>query len=97
MIMKIIETKEELQIIHDVESGKCQFMEADELEKWREIAINAAKNTLRQKEKRKAINISIFEEDIAKLQTLALDRGLPYQTYITSILHQIANGKKLAN
>ena len=60
---------------------------AEAVEEWRAIA----RNTLRKK----AITVRIQESDIAKLKSRALQKGLPYQTLIASILHQYAEGQLL--
>ncbi len=46
-----------------------------------------AKATL---DKTKNINIRISERDLWKVKALALEKGLPYQTLISSIVHQHA-------
>lgn len=38
--------------------------------------------------KRKSINIRISEQDLFRIKSKALAEGLPYQTYISSILHK---------
>ncbi|HEY4515108.1 MAG TPA: antitoxin [Candidatus Paceibacterota bacterium] len=53
----------------------------EEMEKARQ----AARNTLLRN---KNINIRISEWDLHKLRTRAVEKGLPYQTLIASILHQ---------
>jgi predicted DNA binding CopG/RHH family protein len=41
---------------------------------------------------RKAITLRLQTRDIDRLKTIARQRGLPYQTLVTSVLHQFANG-----
>jgi predicted DNA binding CopG/RHH family protein len=48
-----------------------------------------ARNTLR---KDKRLNIRISERDLVELQRKAVKEGLPYQTYVSSILHKFVNG-----
>ncbi len=55
--------------------------------KWR----LAMENTLR----RRAITLRLQERDIGRLKVQAQELGLPYQTYLSSILHQVASGKRL--
>ncbi|MBF0217889.1 MAG: antitoxin [Candidatus Omnitrophica bacterium] len=43
--------------------------------------------------KDKRINIRISSGDLEELQKEALEEGLPYQTFITSILHKYASGR----
>lgn len=48
-----------------------------------------ARNTLR---KDKRLNIRISERDLLELQKKAVVEGLPYQTYVSSIIHKFING-----
>lgn len=41
---------------------------------------------------KKAITLRLQERDIERLKAIARQRGLPYQTLISSILHQFARG-----
>ncbi|MFH1799077.1 MAG: CopG family antitoxin [Candidatus Omnitrophota bacterium] len=43
--------------------------------------------------KNKRINIRIVETDLEELRKEAMEEGLPYQTFITSILHKYATGR----
>ncbi|MFH1846825.1 MAG: antitoxin [Candidatus Omnitrophota bacterium] len=43
--------------------------------------------------KNKRINIRIAGVDLDELQKEAMEEGLPYQTFITSILHKYATGR----
>lgn len=38
--------------------------------------------------KKKNINIRISEQDLLRVKSKALEEGLPYQTYIASIIHK---------
>jgi predicted DNA binding CopG/RHH family protein len=49
-----------------------------------------ARNTLK---KDKRLNIRISERDLNELQRKAVSEGLPYQTYVSSIIHKFINGK----
>ena len=51
-----------------------------------------ARNTL-MKDKR--VNIRISSTDLEALQTKAMEEGLPYQTFIASVLHKFAAGRSL--
>ncbi|MEA3358092.1 MAG: antitoxin [Thermodesulfobacteriota bacterium] len=42
--------------------------------------------------KDKRVNIRISERDLRELQRQAVHEGLPYQTFISSILHKFING-----
>jgi len=41
---------------------------------------------------KKAITLRLQERDIERLKAIARQRGLPYQTLVSSILHQFAQG-----
>jgi predicted DNA binding CopG/RHH family protein len=41
---------------------------------------------------RKAITLRLQERDIERLKVIARQRGLPYQTLVSSVLHQFALG-----
>lgn len=51
-----------------------------------------ARNTLL---KDKRVNIRISSTDLEALQTKAVEEGLPYQTFIASVLHKFAAGRSL--
>ena len=77
--------KEEKQIVKDYESGKFRVVtEKKVLDKYRDIF----RATLA---KRKNINIRVSERDLHRLKVKAAELGLPYQTLISSVLHQYTN------
>ena len=39
-------------------------------------------------QKRKNINIRISEQDLLKVKSKAIEEGIPYQTYISSLIHK---------
>jgi len=53
-------------------------------------ALKLAATNYRRKGAR--ITIRVYEEDLANIKRLAFDEGLPYQTFITSILHKLSTG-----
>ncbi|MFP4486027.1 MAG: CopG family antitoxin, partial [Campylobacterales bacterium] len=54
--------------------------------KYQEIA----RNTLK---KDKRINIRLSTSDLEALKTNAVELGLPYQTLVSSVLHQYVTGR----
>jgi len=50
----------------------------------------AATNYLK---KDKRITIRVYSSDLERLKILAAREGLPYQTYITSMLHKVSTGR----
>ena len=75
-----------------------KLMDSIENEEWEEHPlsknerkkfIRAAKNTLKDTK----INIRINSSDKKKLKKMAAEEGIPYQTFICSILHKYRIGK----
>jgi predicted DNA binding CopG/RHH family protein len=77
----------EKELLELDEAGKIQFTEVDPEE--RSALMAAARETL-QKDKR--INIRISGRDLLSLKRKANRFGMPYQTLISSILHQYVSG-----
>ncbi len=85
--MKAKLTKEEQEILDSFEKG--EWVPVKNLSKRKKELIAYARNTLR---KDKRLNIRISERDLLELQRKAVNEGLPYQTYIASIIHKFLNG-----
>lgn len=79
--------KEEKKILDSFENGEWVLV-ADLQKRKKELAVYA-RNTLR---KDKRLNIGISERDLMELQRKAVKEGLPYQTYVSSIMHKFING-----
>ena len=77
----------EKELLELDEAGKIQFTKVDSKEKSALVA--AARETL-QKDKR--INIRMSGRDLLSLKRKANRFGMPYQTLISSILHQYVSG-----
>ena len=77
----------EKELLELDESGKISLDQSDETEK--SALMSAARETL-QKDKR--INIRMSVRDLLSLKRKANRFGMPYQTLITSILHQYVSG-----
>jgi predicted DNA binding CopG/RHH family protein len=77
----------EKELLELDEAGKIQFTKVDTKEKSALMA--AARETL-QKDKR--INIRMSGRDLLSLKRKANRFGMPYQTLISSILHQYVSG-----
>jgi predicted DNA binding CopG/RHH family protein len=84
-MMKLDEYEKELLELD--EAGKIQFNKVDPEE--RSALMAAARETL-QKDKR--INIRMSGRDLLSLKRKANRFGMPYQTLISSILHQYVSG-----
>ena len=85
--MKTKLTKEEKEILDSFEKG--EWIPVSDLSKRKKELAEYARNTLR---KDKRLNIRISERDLIELQRKAVKEGLPYQTYVSSIIHKFING-----
>ncbi len=81
-------TQEEQEILDAFESGKIQPIPnaKEEIKKHRKYATETFK-------KDKRINIRITSRDLSVIQKVAMLEGIPYQTFIASILHKFADGR----
>lgn len=80
--------KEEHEILNAYEKGNFSSVPnvKKEIKKYREYA----KSTL---QKNKRINIRISERDLIHIQRKAVEEGLPYQTFVSSMLHKFITGQ----
>jgi len=81
-------TEEEKEILDSFERG--EWVPVKDLSKRKRELIRYARNTLK---KDKRLNIRISERDLSELQKKAVSEGLPYQTFVSSIIHKFVNGK----
>ncbi len=79
---------DEAQILQDIENDV--YVSVTDADQARQQAQSLAKNTL---VKNKNINIRLSAHDIERLKAKAMQNGIPYQTLITSILHQYVNDR----
>ena len=75
------------ELLNREENGVIEASEPSPAEE--KALMNAAKQTL-QKDKR--INLRISNRDLVSLKRKANRFGMPYQTLITSVLHQYVSG-----
>lgn len=82
--------KNEKEILDSVERGEWKTIPevGKEAQRYQRYARAAFR-------KDKRINIRISEKDLIQLQRRAVKEGLPYQTFISSILHKFATGQFL--
>ncbi|BBB22572.1 conserved hypothetical protein [Abyssogena phaseoliformis symbiont OG214] len=80
--------KEEQELQKSLESGQWESVDNldNEIAKHRLIA----KNTLKKDQR---INIRLSTNDLEALKTNAVELGLPYQTLVSSVLHQYVSGR----
>jgi predicted DNA binding CopG/RHH family protein len=80
--------KDEKELLDSVERGEWITIPdvREEAKRYKEYA----QATFR---KDKRVNIRISEKDLVRLQRRALQEGLPYQTFISSVLHKFVTGQ----
>ena len=80
--------QQEKQQLKGFETGK--FKRASNFDKEKNKLLAYAKNTLN---KTRNINIRVSEADLLKVKAKASQKGIPYQTMITSLIHQYSTGQ----
>jgi len=79
--------EEEKELINSIEHGELKSVKnLTKVKKW---AKQIATNTLRKDSR---ITIRIASNDLIRLKEEAAYKGLPYQTFIASVLHEHAAG-----
>lgn len=69
---------------------KDEFEPAEDSEERLKALKQAAKNSIGERE---AKNIRFYKRDLQRIRVLAAQKGIPYQTLISSIIHQYASGQ----
>ncbi len=77
-------TKEEVELQNSIESN--EWISVPDTHNYKEIAKAQLKKDQR-------ISLRINENDLKGLQRRAFEEGIPYQTFITSILHKYLTGR----
>jgi predicted DNA binding CopG/RHH family protein len=83
----IILDAEEQALLDSVEAG--EWRSVDNLQEEADFSKAAADNYLRKDAR---VNIRISSSDLNRLKQKAAYKGLPYQTFIASVLHEYAAG-----
>lgn len=91
---KDIYSKEELALFktleQEIDDDKYTPMAKDDLKIEKEIAKEIADQTIQKRTRKKSLNLRVFEDDIERIKAMALHQGLPYQTFLSSIIHKVA-------
>ena len=83
-------SKEEKNILRSVERGEWRSTSRkEELRKYQE----AARHTLKKDAR---LNIRISSHDLETLRKEAVEEGLPYQTFVASLLHKYVTRRLVA-
>ena len=79
-------SEEEKDLLDAVEAGQFESVLTDSR---REELVAIASNTFK---KDKRINIRISNRDLTAIQSRATEEGIPYQTFVSSIIHKYISG-----
>lgn len=85
---KIVLDEEERELLKSLEND--EWVSVDNLEEEINKHQKIARNTLK---KDKRINIRLSSQDLEALKTNAVEIGIPYQTLVSSVLHQYTTGR----
>jgi predicted DNA binding CopG/RHH family protein len=83
-------SREEQEILRAYERGELKSVKNLETEKKKHMTY--AKASLRKDYR---VNIRISGDDLKAIQLKAMEEGLPYQTFISSVIHKVAHGRKV--
>ncbi len=83
---KVTLSKEEKALLKAVEAGEFESV----LTEARKKELEAIANNTFKKDKR--INIRISNRDLTAIQSRAAEEGIPYQTFVSSIIHKYISG-----
>lgn len=86
--MKADLTIAEKAIVDYVEGNQAKSIDQVETEIKRYAQIAQT-----QMNKKKAISIRLLESDLERIKAKSLSQGMPYQTLLSALIHQYANGK----
>lgn len=86
-MIKMKLNKEEKGIIDAYDKGKMKTSSPSKKEK--ESIKSIAENTFR---KDRRITIRLYDHDLKGIQKKALEKGMPYQTLISAMIHQYVEG-----
>lgn len=80
--------EEEKKILKAFESGKLK-----PLPNAKDIIARHAAYAKAMMDKTKNINLRISQGDLLKIKAKALEKGIPYQTLMASLIHQYSTGR----
>jgi predicted DNA binding CopG/RHH family protein len=79
--------REETEILEAYDQGKMDLSTPSKAEKAK--MKTAAENTFR---KDRRVTIRLYDHDLKGIQKKAMEKGLPYQTLISGMIHQYVEG-----
>jgi predicted DNA binding CopG/RHH family protein len=86
--MKYKLSKYEQEILTAYEKGELKTVK--DFENKKKLHVKYAKEFMKKDYR---LNIRISKQDLKAIQAKAMEEGLPYQTFIASVIHKVAHGK----
>ena len=77
--------KEEKKLYDEIENNEWIPVSAEKRAELLNLSREAAVNTIRKDAR---MNIRLTETDMLKLKIKAMEKGIPYQTLVTEIIHE---------
>jgi len=78
-----------LNTVLEQKNDKYLSLDSDELEPMVTMLKKASDNTIDKLTRKKAINTRLLESDIIRLKSMALNERMPYQSYVSHIIHKL--------
>ncbi len=85
---------EEADMLAALENGEIEFKRVNDYEKFARISREAAVN---YSKKNARVSLRISKADLNNVKRMAASEGLPYQTFLTSIIHKLTTGQLSSN
>ncbi len=87
---------------YDLDLEELEILKAFEDDEFKPSKSSATKSqykkyTQAHLTKSKNVNIRLAEKDLLSLKAMALEEGIPYQTFVTSIIHKFVGGKLITS
>ena len=84
---------EEEQILVDIDAGNYTSLKKSNPVEFEDMKKELQKSTIAMKETKKPVTIRLASSDIQKIKLMAYNEGIPYQTFLSAIVHKIAEKK----
>lgn len=81
---------EEQELSDSFDKGEWKSMPQKKLQREKMVAKKAGINYFRKEQR---ITIRVNSSDLQRIKMMAAEEGLPYQTFISSMLHKLSTGR----
>jgi len=77
--------REEKELIAEIDRGEWRPVSEEKKEELLRVSKTAGTNTRNKTER---MNIRLSEADMLRLKSKAMEKGIPYQTLLTELIHE---------